>query len=136
MRPCRRTAGDGPRQRSWLEVRWRQFRNPPPPVLRAVVADLAVAAVGGILLLAYDIAIARGVAVPGGDLRTLAGVAFVITVLVAGSILTYLLVELPSGAQAIRRRSAWSALLGLFAAVPVAYLTLVIIFEVVRPMLG
>jgi hypothetical protein len=126
----------GPRQRSWLEIRWRQFRNPPPPVLRAVVADLAVAAVGGILLLAYDVAIARGVPLPGGDLRTLAGAAFVVTVLVAGSMLTYLLVELPSGSRAIRRRSGWSALLGLFAALPVAYLTLVIVFQILRPMLG
>ena len=40
-----------PAQRSWLEVRWRQFKNPPQPVFRAVAVNLAVAIVGGMLLL-------------------------------------------------------------------------------------
>jgi len=56
-----------PPQRSWLDVRLRQARNPPPPVLRAVLANLAVAAVGGVIVLVYDTLISRGVALPGGD---------------------------------------------------------------------
>jgi hypothetical protein len=124
------------RPRSALEVRWRQLRNPPAPVLRAVVADTAVALVGGVLLLLYDLALTRGGALPGGDLRTLAVAVYLIVVLAVGSLLTYLWVLLPSGASGIRRRSAWSGLLGFFAALPIAYLVLVLVFQVVGPLLG
>ena len=126
----------GPPPRSWLAVRWRQFRNPPPPVLRAVVANTVIAVVGGVLLLAYDVAIARGTILPGGDLRTLAAILFVVAILAGGSVLTYLWVELPAGPRMVRRRSGWSALLGLFTAVPVAYLGLVVVFQILRPLLG
>jgi hypothetical protein len=105
-------------------------------VLRAVVANMIVAALGGVLLVAYDVAVARGTTLPGGDLRTLAATVFVVAVLVAGSALTYLWVEVPAGQRTVRRRSRWSALLGLFAAIPVAYLALVVIFQVLRPLLG
>ena len=98
-----------PRQRSWLEVRWRQLRNPPPPVVRAVLANLAVAAVGGGLLLAYD-----RLAAPAPLLGPLIGL-YLVVVIVAGSALTYLWVELPTGASGVRRRSGWAALLGFFA---------------------
>ncbi len=118
-----------PRRRSWLEVRWRQFRNPPPPVLRAVVANLAVAVVGGFLLLAYD------VLTPATEIATLVAL-YVLVVMAAGSLLTYLWVELPSGASGVRRRTGWAALLGLFASLPIAYLSLVVIFQVIRPMIG
>jgi len=124
------------RPRSALEVRWRQLRNPPPPVVRAVVADTAVALAGGLLLLLYDLALTRGVPLPGGDLRTLAIGIYVIVVLAVGTLLTYLWVPLPSGASGVRRRSAWSGLLGLFAALPIAYLMLVLIFQVLGPLLG
>lgn len=124
-----------PRPRSWLEVRWRQFRDPPPPVLRAVVANLAVAVIGGVALLVYDLAIARGTAMPGGDLRTLFAALYVAVVVAAGSALTYLWVELPTGASGQRRRSAWAALLGLFASLPIVYLVLVVCFQIVRPLL-
>jgi hypothetical protein len=126
----------GQRPRSALEVRWRQLRNPPAPVLRAVVADSAVALVGGVLLLFYDLALRGGPALPGGDLRTLAVAIYLIVVLAVGSLLTYLWVPLPSGASGIRRRSAWSGLLGLFAALPIAYLVLVLVFQVLGPLLG
>ena len=39
-----------PPRRSWLSIRWRQLRNPPPPVLRAVVANLVVATLGAAAL--------------------------------------------------------------------------------------
>jgi hypothetical protein len=35
------------RRRSWLEIRWRQFRNAPRPVVRAVLSSLVVALVLG-----------------------------------------------------------------------------------------
>ncbi len=125
-----------PRQRGWWEVRWRQARNPPPPVLRAVLANLAVASLGAVLLLIYELAIARGAALPGGDLRTLLVVLYVAIVVVAGSLLTYLWVELPTGLRGERRRSGWAAMLGLFAAMPICYLALVVTFQIIRPLIG
>lgn len=129
-------SGQAPRQRSWLQIRWRQARNPPPPVLRAVLADLAVAVVGAVLLLGYDVAISRGMSLPGGDLRTPLAAIYVLVVMIAGSALTYLWVELPTGAPGVRRRSWWSGLLGFFASLPIVYLVLVVLFQVIRPLLG
>ncbi|HYH93705.1 MAG TPA: hypothetical protein VD763_11130 [Candidatus Saccharimonadales bacterium] len=124
------------RQRSWAEVRWRQFRHAPRPVVRAVLASLVVAIVLSIAYLAYDVALARGAELPGGDLRLLFLAIYVVAVLVIGSIVTYLVVPQPSGAGTVRRRSAWSAALGFFAAVPIAYLVLVVTTQVIRPILG
>lgn len=123
------------RRRSWLEVRWRQFRNAPPPVSRAVAANLAVAVALGLVLLAYDVTVIRGVRLPGGDLRTAAVGAFLLAVVTAGSLLTWWLVPQPAGSGSVRRRSAWSAALGFFAALPVAYIVLVALFQVVEPWL-
>ena len=111
-----------PRQRSWLEVRWRQLRNPPPPVLRAVLGNLVVAAIGGALLYFW---VRLN---PTASITPLV-VLFVAAVVIVGSVLTYLWVELPTGASGVRRRSAWSALLGFFASVPIAYLVLVVVFQ-------
>ena len=124
------------RERSWLDVRWRQFRNAPRPVWRAVAANVLVAGAGGLLLLAYDLALDRGVGLPGGDLRTLAVVAYVAVVVLVGTVATYLWVPLPSGASGVRRRTPWSGMLGFFASLPVAYLALVLLFQVLRPLLG
>ncbi len=121
------------RQRGWFEIRWRQLRNAPPPVVRAVAASIGVAAILGVAYLAYDLAISRGAALPGGDLRTLAGAGFVLAVTVLGSWITYLVVPQP-GRPGVRSR--WSAALGLFAALPIAYLALVLLFQVVKPLLG
>jgi hypothetical protein len=87
-----------------------------------------VAAAGGAALLAYNRLY------PGADLA-LPVAAFVAIVALAGSVLTYLWVELPTGASGVRRRSGWAAMLGLFASLPIAYLTLVVVFEVLRPLL-
>ena len=123
-------------RRSWLAIRWRQFRNAPRPVWRAVAANATVATVGGIVLLAYDLALDRGASLPGGDLRTLAIALFVVLVVIVGSVATYLWVPLPSGSTGRRQRTPWSAMLGLFASLPVAYLVLVLLFQVLRPLLG
>lgn len=124
------------RPRSWAEVRWRQFRNPPRPVVRAVAASLVVAIVLAVAYLAYDVALARGADVPGGDLRVLAMAVYVVLVLVIGSLVTWLVVPQPTGAGSQRRRSGWSAALGFFAAVPIAYLVMVVALQIVRPALG
>jgi hypothetical protein len=130
-------ADDRPvRHRSWAEVRWRQFRHAPRPVVRAVAASLSIAVVGAIVYLAYDLAVSRGASLPGGDLRLAALVGYTILVLAVGSIVTYLVVPQPTGSGGVRRRSAWSAALGFFAAVPIAWLVMVVALQVVRPLLG
>jgi hypothetical protein len=128
-------SADGPRRRGWLEVRWRQFRNAPRPVVRAVTSSLVVAMVLVTLDLAYDLAWSHG-ALPGADLRLLFGALYVAGVLVAGTSITWLVVPLPTGSGTHRTRTAWSAALGFFAAVPITYLVFVVAFQVVRPLLG
>lgn len=124
------------RRRSWAEVRWRQFRNAPRPVVRAVASSLIVAVVLAAGYVLYDVALSRGVALPGGDLRVLAVTLYVVLVLLIGSLVTWLLVPLPSGSASTARRTAWSAALGFFAAVPIAYLVMVAAVQIVRPLLG
>ncbi len=125
------------RQRGFLEVRWRQFRRAPKPVFRAVMSSLTVALVLGVLFLAYDIALDNGAVLPGGDLRLAFLVMYVVAVCVVGSLVTYLVVPLPTGAGGQRAtRSPWSLALGLFAAVPIAYLVLVALHEIVKPVIA
>ena len=123
------------RHRSWAEIRWRQFRNAPRPVVRAVLSSLVVATVLGVAYLAYDLALIRGVAVPGGDLRILFVALDIVIVLTTGSVVTYLLVPQPTGSGDRAARTAWSAALGFFAAVPVCYLVLVVAVQVIEPWL-
>jgi hypothetical protein len=125
-----------PRQRSWAEVRWRQFRRAPRPVVRAVAASLSIAIVLAVAYLAYDVALGRGARLPGGDLRTLAIALYVGLVLALGAVITYLVVPQPTGSGTAVRRSGWSAALGFFAAVPIAYLVLVVVVQVIRPFFG
>jgi hypothetical protein len=124
-----------PRRRSPVEVRWRQFRHAPRPVVRAVLSSLVVASVAGVAYLAYDVALSRGARLPGGDLRLLFVAADVLLVLASGSLVTYLVVPQPSGSGSGGRRSPWSAALGLFAAVPICYLVLVVVVQILRPLL-
>ena len=123
------------RRRSWLDVRWRQFRHAPRPVVRAVLASLVVAIVLGVGYLAYDLALRRGASLPGGDLRALYLLVDVVVVLISGSVVTWLLVPQPRGSGTTTTRSAWSAALGFFAAVPVCYLVLVVVVQVIEPLL-
>jgi hypothetical protein len=125
-----------PPRRSWAAVRWRQFRRAPRPVVRAVSASLSVALVLAVAYLVYDIALSRGAVLPGGDLRTLAVAVYVGLVLIIGSLVTYLVVPQPSGSGTVARRSGWSAALGFFAAVPIAYLVMVVTVQIVRPLFG
>lgn len=123
------------RQRGWIEVRWRQFRRAPRPVVRAVASSLSVALVLGIAYLVYDLALEAGARLPGGDLRLLALALYVVIVLVAGAVVTWLVVPLPTGSGRRSTRTPWSAALGLFAAIPIAYLVLVTLDQIVKPLL-
>ena len=104
-------------------------------MVRAVGSSLAVALVLGAAYLAYDLALSRGATLPGGDLRTLFGALYVLGVLVAGSLLTWFIVPLPRGSGSRAVRTPWSAMLGLFAAIPIAYLVLVLAFDIVKPLI-
>lgn len=108
------------------EIRWRQARNAPPPIARAIMADLAVATIAGLALLVWDVAVGAGLA---------AFALYLVVVIGVGSLLTYLWAPLPTGSAGVRRRSPWAAMLGCFAAFPVAYIVLVVAFQVVRPLL-
>jgi hypothetical protein len=117
-------------------VRWRQFRNAPRPVVRAVASSLIVAIVLAAAYVLYDLALSRGAVLPGGDLRALAITVYVVLVLLIGSLVTWLIVPLPSGSARTAKRTPWSAALGFFAAVPIAYLVMVAAVQIVRPLLG
>ena len=130
------TAPAPPRRRSELQVRWRQFRRAPRPIVRAVASSLVVAIALAVAYVAYDVALARGADLPGGDLRTLAVAAYVLVVLASGSLVTWLVVPQPTGSGSRVVRTPWSAALGLFAAVPISYLVMVVAVQLVRPLLG
>jgi hypothetical protein len=100
------------------------------------MSSLVVALVLGISFLAYDIALDGGATLPGGDLRLAFLAIYVLAVVVVGSVVTWLVVPLPSGSGGQRAtRTPWSLALGLFAAVPIAYLVLVALHEIVKPLL-
>jgi nitrogen fixation/metabolism regulation signal transduction histidine kinase len=95
---------------------------------------MVVAIIGAVILLAWDWLASQDPSLPDITLGLTA--VYVVVVLVVGSVLTWLWVELPSGAGGERRRSPWAGLLGFFAAVPIVYLVLVVALQVIRPMLG
>ena len=95
-----------------------------------------IAIVLAIGYLAYDVALSRGVALPGGDLRLLYLTVYVLLVLGIGSLVTYLIVPQPRGSSTEVQRSGWSAALGFFAAVPIAYLVMIVTVQIVRPLFG
>jgi hypothetical protein len=99
-----------------------------------VLSSLVVAVALGLPFLAYDVALSRGVSLPGGDLRALAILGLVTAVLVVGSVVTYLIVPQPTGHGSRRVRSRWSAALGFFAAVPIVYLVLVVENQILKPL--
>ena len=60
------------------------------------MASLVIAVVLAVAYLVYDLALERGATLPGGDLRVLAVVVYALTVLVVGSVVTYLIVPQPT----------------------------------------
>lgn len=101
-----------------------------------MAASLGVAVALATAYLVYDVALSRGASLPGGDLRVLAVAVYVAAVLVIGTVLTYLVVPQPTRSGTVARRSAWSAALGFFASVPIAYLVMVVAEQVIRPLFG
>lgn len=93
-----------------------------------------MAVVGAIAYLAYDLAIEGGADLPGGDLRLLFLAAYVVLVLAVGSLVTWLVVPQPTGSGTSVVRSPWSAALGFFAAIPICYLVLVAVLELIKPL--
>jgi hypothetical protein len=100
------------------------------------MASLTIAVVLAVAYLVYDLALSRGVDLPGGDLRLLAVTVYVLLVLGIGSVVTYLIVPQPKGAGTEVHRSGWSAALGFFAAVPIAYLVMIVTVQIIRPLFG
>jgi hypothetical protein len=101
------------------------------------MSSLSIAIVLGVTFLVYDLALDRGTALPGGDLRLLALAVYVTAVCVVGAVVTWAIVPLPAGSGTDRRtRTPWSLALGLFAAVPIAYLVLVVLHEIIKPFLA
>jgi hypothetical protein len=100
-----------------------------------VASSLVVASILGLAYLAYDVALSRGAALPGGDLRFAAAALDVILVLASGSVVTWLIVPLPRGSGSRAVRTPWSAALGFLAAIPIAYLVLVVVSQVLKPLL-
>jgi hypothetical protein len=100
-----------------------------------VASSLVVASLLGVLYLAYDVTLTRGASLPGGDLRFAAAAVDVVAVLIVGSFVTWLIVPLPRGSGERVTRTPWSAALGLFAAIPIAYLVLVVAIQILKPLL-
>ena len=100
-----------------------------------MAVSLSVAIVLAVAYLGYDIALSRGATLPGGDLRLLAVTVYVVLVLAIGSLVTWLIVPQPTGSGTKARRNGWSAALGFFAAVPIAYLVMVVAVQVIKPLL-
>jgi hypothetical protein len=99
------------------------------------MVSLVVAIVAGAIYLVADVAgSGPGSTSAATGSRPVMLLVYVVVVLAAGAIGTYLLVEQPTGAGGRPRRSAWSAALGLFAAIPIAYLVFVVYAQILRPL--
>ena len=86
--------------------------------------------------LAYDVALSRGAELPRRrPAPARAGRLCVAVLASAASSPTSSCPSRPAPAT-VRRRSAWSAALGFFAAVPIAWLVMVVALQLVRPLLG
>jgi len=129
--------------RGFIGKRLYQLQHAPRPVFRAVLASGGSGLVFILIYLAYDLHVERalisGVApsliAGGGDLRTEAAALVVLCTATFGSLLTYLIVPQPSADGTFTTRSGWSALLGLFASLPIAYIGLVIESQFLKPFL-
>lgn len=124
------------RPRGFIARRIFELRHAPRPVFRAVLANGITTTVFTLAYLVYDVQVER--AVRSGDVvhdaRTEAAALVVLGTVLAGSLLTYLVVPQPRG-DGGSGRSGWSAALGFFASLPMAYIALVIESQVLKPLL-
>jgi hypothetical protein len=140
------SAPRGPR--GFFGKRLYQLQHAPRPVFRAVVASGGSGLLFTLIYLIYDLHVERALIdgrLPsqifgGGDMRTEAAALVVLCTAICGTLLTYLIVPQPSvsGATTVGAttvRSGWSALLGFFASLPIAYLALVVESQFLKPLL-
>lgn len=131
-----------PRPRGFIGRRLYQLMHAPKPVFRAVFANVSVATLLTCAYLLYDLQVERalrsgadlGSVIGGSDLRTEAAALLVLGTVIFGSLLTYVIVPQPRAGGSGSERSGWSALLGFFASLPVAYIALVIESQLLKPL--
>ena len=129
--------------RGFFGKRLYQLQHAPRPVFRAVLASGGSALIYTLIYLAYDLQVERALrdgtsllnALGGADLRAEAAALLVLFTVVSGSLMTYLIVPQPTADGRGVQRSGWSAALGLFASLPIAYLALVIESQFLKPLL-
>ena len=133
--------GRGPR--GFFGKRLYQLQHAPRPVFRAVLASGGSALIYMLMYLAYDLQVERALRdgtsllklFGGADLRAEAAALLVLFTIVSGSVITYVIVPQPSADGRSTQRSGWSAALGFFASLPIAYLALVIESQFLKPLL-
>jgi hypothetical protein len=129
--------------RGFFGKRLYQLQHAPRPVFRAVIASGGSALIYTLIYLAYDLQVERALLdgtsllnlFGGADLRAEAAALLVLFTVISGSLLTYLIVPQPTADGRSAQRSGWSAALGLFASLPIAYLALVIESQFLKPLL-
>ena len=126
-----------PRQpRGFFGRRIYQLLHAPKPVFRAVFSNVSIATLLTLAYLLYDLQVERALGsgadlssvIGGRDLRTEAA-----ALLVLGTVI-FLIVPQPRADGKGTERSGWSAVLGLFASFPVAYIALVIESQFLKPL--
>jgi hypothetical protein len=128
--------------RGFIGRRIYQLLHAPKPVFRAVFSNVSIAALLTVAYLLYDLQVERALrsgadlssVIGGRDLRTEAAALLVLGTVVFGSLITYLIVPQPRADGNGTERSGWSAVLGLFASFPVAYIALVIESQFLKPL--
>ena len=133
----------GREPRGFFGKRLYQLQHAPRPVFRAVLASGGSALIYTLIYLAYDLQVDRALRdgtsllnlLGGADLRAEAAALLVLLTIVSGSVMTYLIVPQPTADGRGVQRSGWSAALGLFASLPIAYLALVIESQFLKPLL-
>ena len=131
------------RPRGFIGRRLYQLQHAPRPVFRAVLASGGSATIFTLLYLAYDIQVERALRDSGSlinvvgraDLRAEAAALLVLLTVVFGSLLTFLIVPQPTADGRSTKRSGWSAALGFFASLPIAYIALVVESQFLKPIL-
>jgi hypothetical protein len=131
------------RPRGFVGRRLYQLQHAPRPVFRAVFASGGSATIFSLLYLAYDVQVERALRDGGSlinvvgraDLRAEAAALLVLLTVVFGSLLTFLIVPQPTADGRSTQRSGWSAALGFFASLPIAYIALVVESQFLKPIL-
>ncbi|MEI6155927.1 MAG: hypothetical protein WCP88_01835 [bacterium] len=128
--------------RGFIGRRIYQLLHAPKPVFRAVFSNVSIAALLTYVYLLYDLQVETALrngadlsgVIGGRDLRTEAAALLVLGTVIFGSLMTYVIVPQPRPDGKGTARSGWSAVLGFFASLPVAYIALVIESQFLKPL--